>query len=124
MDGWHESFGVWVILRLLNLWFLEKVSKMIDKYITTKTYYTFNGQEWPRFDSIEGVTNYAKKRMTSGIKDLMQKLNRKVARKRNVDDSYQSAHRFINELSWDDMLEIRREINRQERRMKKLNKLS
>ena len=54
----------------------------------------------------------------------MQKLNRKVARKRNVDDSYQSAHRFINELSWDDMLEIRREINRQERRMKKLNKLS
>lgn len=97
---------------------------MIDKYITTKTYYTFNGQEWPRFDSIEGVTNYAKKRMTSGIKDLMQKLNRKVARKRNVDDSYQSAHRFINELSWDDMLEIRREINRQERRMKKLNKLS
>ena len=111
-------------LLLLLLIVSGKVGRMIDKYITSQTYYTFNGQEWPKFNTIEGVKDYAKKRIASSVKDVMGTLNQKVSRQRNVDCAYQTAHRFINELSLYDMLEIRREINCQERQIKKLDKLS
>ena len=101
--------------------FLGRVGRMIDKYITSQTYYTYNGQESPKFNSIEGVKDYARSLITLNVKKVMRKLNRKVSRQRNVNGAYQSASSFINGLSWDDMLEIRREINRQERQMKKLN---
>ena len=97
---------------------------MIEKKIVSETYYTFNGQAWPKFYSIEDVKRHAKRDIISSVKHVMGKLNGKVSGKRRVNSSYQTAAQFINGLSWDDMLEIRREINRQERQMKKIDKLS
>ena len=111
-------------LLLLLLIVSGKVGRMIDKYITSQTYYTYNGQEFPKFTSIEDLKDYARSLIRLKVKNVMRNLNRKVSRQRNVNGAYQSASSFIKGLSWDDMLEIRREINRQERQMKKIDKLS
>jgi len=94
---------------------------MIEK--NSETYYTLDGQSWPKFSSIEEVKEYARENMASKVQHVMRNLNIKVSRERNVASNYQTASVFIDRLSWDDMLEIRSEINRRERQIKKLDKM-
>lgn len=88
--------------------------------IEKETSYTIH-QEGVTFTDINLLKQYVNLITLNKIKDKLHKLNTKISDKRKVRDDYQTSLMFISSLSWDDMLELRDEINRQEKELQNIN---